>query len=71
MDEETKQIDFTVMGLGERESKVLNWAMKYFDNCELLMDSNFMQSKSMMVEVHFNDLKNILETKKPDIYKRP
>lgn len=65
-----KEIDFTVMGLNERHSKVLNWCMKYFDNCEFLQEGNFMESQSMMVEVHFDDLKNIKKTKKPEVHER-
>jgi len=66
-----KEIDFTVMGLNERYSKVLNWTLQYFENCEFLKESNFMESRSVMVGAHFDDLKVIMKIEKPEVHKRP
>jgi len=44
------------MGLGEKDSEILNWCMKHFDNIEFLMKSGVMDFKSASAEIHFTDL---------------
>lgn len=68
--EQPKRIDFTVMGLDTITSDFLNWCLMQRDNLEFLKDSNFMNSKSMMVASHFNDLKIIMKIEKPEVRER-
>lgn len=65
-----KGVDFTVMGLDTITSDFLNWCLMQRDNLEFLKDSNFMNSKSMMVASHFNDLKVIMKIEKPEVRER-
>lgn len=64
-----KEIDFTVMGLDQKTSKVLNWTMYYFENCERLKESNFMESESVMVGCYFDSSKTIKKVEKPNVWK--
>jgi hypothetical protein len=64
------RISFEVMGLRKEESDFLNWAMSQYDNLQFLKESDFLKSKSIMVEVYFNDLDVIKEIRKPTVCKR-
>jgi hypothetical protein len=58
------------MGLGKEESDFLNDALKNYSNIKFMIDNGFFNSMSIMLEVYFNDLKEVKEFRKPTVCKR-
>jgi len=64
------RIEFEVMGFCKEESDFLNKTLENYSNIKFLIDNGFFNSMSVMLEVYFNDLKEVKEFRKPTICKR-
>lgn len=61
------KVDFTVMGVDEKTSQYLNWALSERNNLEFVMECKYLEKPSSHFTVHLDHMRII---QKIDIFRK-